>query len=212
MVRKETLFATAVTSRLREALVLAGLLLPGGCASIASTNVTETNIETDPPAVVCKFYGHHYIHQVLTPAMVNLPAKAAPITVICEAEDYHRHVAYLDTEADGWIFGNILLGGSIGILIDGASGAGQVYPERLFLPMEPLVFDSVDARDAWFGERRQEIEARWQEQIDAAVRRCEDREREISCEDSGKDLADARDEELARLEERRAAAGLADTL
>lgn len=191
-------------------VIALGCLLPlGACASIASDNITETAIETEPAAASCKFYGHRYFHQVATPASVTLPAKAAPITLICEAEGHRREVAYLDTEADGWIFGNMLLGGGIGIMIDGASGAGQEYPERVFLPLEPLLFADTTARDAWYATRREEIESRWQQEIDAAEGRCEDRTRETPCVRSADDLLEQRDAELAKLEARRLAAGTA---
>ena len=196
-------------SRCLNLLALGCLLAVGACASIASDSKTETAIETEPAIADCKFYGHHYFLQVATPATVTLPAKAAPITVICEAESHRREVAYLDTEADGWIFGNILLGGGIGVLIDGATGAGQEFPERVFLPLEPEVFESVEARDRWYATRREEVEDRWQDEIDAAEGRCEDRSRETPCEPRTQSLEEQRDAELQKLEARRLAAGVA---
>lgn len=52
-------------------------------------------------------------------------------------------------------FGNIILGGGIGILVDAASGAAQQYPDQILVWMEPDDFKTEQEKDAWLKEREQ---------------------------------------------------------
>lgn len=186
------------------ALIVA-MVLPG-CASMVSGSTSKTSIETDPAGANCEFYGHHYTHRGVAPLSVSLPAKAAPITIICAAEGYERSTVYLDTEADGWIFGNLLLGGAIGIMVDGASGAGQMYPDRVSLALQPEEFPDAAARDEWFDARKAAIEGRWDAEREAILAKCLRRATKDQCEHKADSIDSQRAKELADLEARRAAA------
>ncbi len=73
---------------------------------------------------------------------------------------------------DGWILGNILFGGLIGVVIDAASGSGQKYPSEVFIALQPARFSSITERDQWFTRRREQIEKRWKTDIDQAKVSC----------------------------------------
>lgn len=50
-------------------------------------------------------------------------------------------------------FGNILLGGGIGIIVDSVSGAAQQYPDQILIWMDPEKFNTDLERDAWNQEK-----------------------------------------------------------
>jgi hypothetical protein len=49
----------------------------------------------------------------------------------------------MDTKSDGWIWGNIILGGVVGAVIDGARGAGFKYPPKFVVILEPEEFANI---------------------------------------------------------------------
>jgi len=176
------------------------------CASIVSENQSTTYIETDPEKARCELHGQDFKRVLETPNSIHLPAEAAPLTIACKAPGYRTTTATLDTKLDGWIFGNILFGGLVGIVIDAARGAGQKFPPRFSLILDPETFASIAARDEYYDRRRQTAEERWAKAIRDMENRCN------SVSDSGQspscradlDLAKAeREKELKELEARR---------
>lgn len=154
-----------------------------GCASMVSDNVSRTLIESRPEAARCDLYGHGFNRSVDTPVSLQLPASAAPITVVCQADGHRLASILLDSETDGWIFGNILIGGGIGILVDGARGAGQKYPPTVLIILEPSSFDSFAARDAWFDRRRAAVEATWSKALADLREQCRGADMPGTCTD-----------------------------
>ena len=194
------------------ALALIGL---SGCATIVSGTHSTTYFETTPETARCELVGRKFNEIVNTPGSLSLPASAAPIQVTCESNGYRPGTAKLDTSANGWAAGNILfglLGGRIGLLVDAASGAGQDYPPKLSIVLEPERFSSVAERDKWYAEREVAVKASWQQVIDEKIQHC----RQVSY--SSNDIASAnckagvkafegeREEEIKQLEEGRLAA------
>lgn len=148
------------------------ICLLSGCASIVSDNKSVTYLETVPEACKCELHGQDFKRVVNTPNSISLPSEAAPITIACSAPGYKRTTATLDTKADGWIWGNILFGGVIGAVIDGAKGSGFKFPPKYSLVLEPEQFASLDERDAWFNSRKAEIEARWDREMSRLRGQC----------------------------------------
>jgi hypothetical protein len=178
------------------------------CASIVSENQSVTYIETDPEKARCELHGQDFKRVIETPNSIGLPAEAAPITVACKAPGYRTTTGTLDTKLDGWIFGNILFGGLVGIVIDAARGAGQKYPPRFSLVLDPESFASAAARDEFYDRQRKTAEDKWAKTIRDAESRCgsvTDSERS-SCQ-ANLDLARTeREKELKEIEARRLSA------
>lgn len=176
------------------------LIFLGGCASIVSDNKSVTYLETKPEVAKCELHGQDFTRVVTTPNSIPLPSEAAPITIACTAPGYKRGTGTLDTKADGWIWGNILFGGVIGAVIDGAKGAGFKYPPRYSLVLEPEQFATLDDRDQWFGMRKAELELKWEQKLKKVKSQCGNSNcGGIGCEDQCKRLV--ADEEKKRSEE-----------
>lgn len=190
-------------ARARRLIVSCILLLSlPACASIVSDNDSTTYIGTEPEGARCELHGQDFKRVITAPNSITLPAEAAPITVACGADGYRITTAELDTSMDGWIIGNLLFGGIIGVAIDAARGAGQKYPSQVTIILDPDSFDTSAARDDWYATRRRELEAKWESAMAQARQRCE-RDKTELCGNRLADLEEKRDQELEDLDKRR---------
>ncbi len=173
------------------------------CASVVSDDDTMTSIETVPKVASCELNGNDFVQVVDTPTSLELPAKAAPITLTCSADGYLPTTEDMDTAADGWILGNILLGGVVGIAIDAARGAGQKYPPRVTVVLEPSEFEDLAARDAWYDNRRDMLMKKWDTAMLTVRDECNRVEGGKDCPAEMEKAEAARQVELDKLEARR---------
>jgi len=157
-------------------VLVGGTSLLGGCATIVSGDETDTQITTDPIGAECELIGDGYNMVVTSPANIQLDSDAAPVTIICNADGHLEERTEIDTSMDGTIFGNLILGGLIGVAIDAASGSGQKYPESVELVLVPTSFPSVAARDAWYERQVQRVEDKYVQLADDMPSYCPQRE------------------------------------
>lgn len=123
------------------ALLTAGLvaLLLAGCASIISGKSQEVRVHSNPSAArlaitqVDKDGTHMTVWEGVTPANVNLRRKGR-YAMRLDLEGYQPVEMDMHRGTNGWVFGNLLLGGLIGIAIDYSTGAA-----RKVLPGEVVV-------------------------------------------------------------------------
>ena len=188
---------------------LSPIVLSAACASIVSDNDTETYIATDPENARCELRGDDFTRVVNTPTNISLPADAAPITVTCDADGYRQTSQDIDTSTDGWILGNLIFGGVVGVAIDAARGAGQKYPAELTLVLEPESFDSVAARDAWYDARRRKIDEQWETAIQTIDNQCSRNMKDL-CAEKKAEAEKLHAAEAEALEERRKTAVVGD--
>jgi len=88
-------------------------------------------------------------HAPSTPASLVVEKGDGPMTVICTKLGYHKTTLVVEEEFAGATLGNILLGGGIGIIVDAASGAAQLYPDSIKVFMRPHQFASANAEAQW---------------------------------------------------------------
>lgn len=157
--------------RLKSVMVLLAVCTLAGCASIVSNTDSTTYVETVPEKCKCTLHGQDFQRVIYTPDSISLPAKAAPLTIMCEADNYQSTSAVLDTKADGWIIGNILFGGIVGAVVDAGRGAGQKYPAKFTLQLDPVYFASEKERDDYYTLRVQLAKTGFEEKKHSIVRR-----------------------------------------
>ena len=104
---------------------------------------------------------------------------------------------------DGWILGNIIFGGVVGAVVDAARGAGQKFPPRFMVVLEPSTFSTGAARDDWYDRRRRVVVEKWKRVISQAETQCSDDTVDDACEAQVKELKVKRDAEQKQLEARR---------
>lgn len=95
---------------------------------------SEVHIATQPNGANCALSGADgFAAEVSTPATLQIPHKAAPITVACSAPGYRRTVNTLNTSGSGWLWANtafiVFTGGGavLGMMVDEAVGASTSY-------------------------------------------------------------------------------------
>jgi hypothetical protein len=113
-----------------------GMLLLQGCASIVSGTNQVVSVETPGcPASACELTndkGKWYVNA--TPGTTTVNRAYGDLTAFCKNGEVTATVAFKST-TKGMAFGNILLGGAIGVGVDVASGAAYDYPQTLVVPM-----------------------------------------------------------------------------
>ncbi|WP_198588764.1 hypothetical protein [Alloalcanivorax mobilis] len=132
-------------------LALSGSLWLCGCASIISTSNYPVSIQSTPPGaryVITNIRTDETIKSGVTPDRVSLSSKngffsGARYRVSFEQDGYQNAEIPISASMDGWYFGNILLGGLLGMLIiDPATGAmwklnDQVQSALVAVPQPP---------------------------------------------------------------------------
>ena len=112
-------------------LLLSTLVLAPGCASIVSRSIYPVTIASTPEGAevtVSNRYGRIYASGV-TPLNVNLKSSTgffqkADYLLKIQKPGYQEITLPLNSTIDGWYFGNLFIGGFIGMLIvDPATGA-----------------------------------------------------------------------------------------
>jgi uncharacterized protein YceK len=118
----------------RLALAAGVLSALTGCASVLGSSTSTVQVRTNPDHAHCDLKGRDdFAMAVETPASVDLPGAAAPITVTCWAPGYRATVNTLSASSNGWIWGNSAMiaatGGAavFGLIVDEALGSGWSY-------------------------------------------------------------------------------------
>lgn len=173
------------------------------CASVVSDNDTTTQIGSDPQPAKCTLNGTDFTRTITTPGTIVLPSDAAPITVTCTADAHFATSYNLDTAMDGWILGNILIGGGIGFVIDAVRGAGQKYPSDITITLDPSTFKTEAARDQFYQERIRTTEVQYTKLIEQLEIDCANDGTDADCPNRLKRARENRVKEIRRLEENR---------
>ena len=112
----------------RKLLWLCLLLLLGGilivlvvsCATIIHGTRQEISVNSMPSGAKVIVKG---VHMATTPAVIELKRKESNIILRFEKEGYEPVDIALRRSVDGWIAGNIIFGGLIGLAVDFIDGA-----------------------------------------------------------------------------------------
>lgn len=115
----------------------ASTLFSTGCATIFGKSNYDIAINSNPVGAALSIVDKSgkEIYKGTTPATVNLKSSAgymskAEYQLKFDLEGHEQKVVTLTSKLNGWYFGNILLGGLIGMLIiDPASGAMYQMPQ-----------------------------------------------------------------------------------
>ncbi len=118
--------------------VMLSFLYLSACARIVSNNVYPVVVGSSPSGVpfVIKNQAGIQVESGVTPQQVTLKANvgyfdAESYVVSFNKEGFQSGPFILDASLDGWYFGNLLLGGFIGMLIvDPMTGAMWELPEK----------------------------------------------------------------------------------
>ncbi len=104
-------------------------LMLGGCAAIVSGSHQEVTVNTTPAGADCSLDrdGISVGRIQGAPAATTIEKTKADLKIVCNKEGYQEATYIEKSGLDGWVFGNILIGGLIGLGIDMASGSWNKY-------------------------------------------------------------------------------------
>ena len=125
----------------KAGVILISLLLTN-CAAIVHGNKQLVDISSQPAGA--KVYIDNHVYGS-TPTSVKLkrigrfPGESSykkQYQVKIELEGYYPYEMKINRTVDGWFFGNILIGGLIGIIVDAASGSMfRLTPDQVVATM-----------------------------------------------------------------------------
>lgn len=115
-----------------------------GCSSIVSKTDYPVSINSSPEGASFAVTNRagNAVHSGSTPATITLSSSAGyfkgeSYTITLSKEGFSTKEYTINSSLDGWYFGNILLGGLIGMLIvDPATGAMYNLPERVDVTLD----------------------------------------------------------------------------
>jgi|TARA_R100000789_G_scaffold100208_1_gene109236 hypothetical protein len=124
---------------MKTVLIAAATLALTGCASIVSESTYPVSIQSSPAGATYEVTNQAgmIVSSGVTPGQVTLQAGAGYFDgelyrVSYKRDGYSDQVATLDTNVDGWYWGNFIFGGLLGMLIvDPATGAMYKLPNSV---------------------------------------------------------------------------------
>ena len=125
--------------------LIATLLAVSGCATITEGTSQVIAVNTSPSAATCKLdRAGQNLGTVTTPGAVTVKPKTADdIMVICDKPGYQTATFLNKSSVAAATFGNLLIGGVIGALVDGSNGSSNKYDGIVTMSLTPAAAPSV---------------------------------------------------------------------
>ena len=119
----------------RRLVFAVAVLCASGCATIMAGGSDQVKVMTNPPGATVFVDGKP---RGQTPAVIDLDRKRDHGELRLELTGFQPVRIVRDKHINDWIFGNILIGGLIGILIDIATGnASRFDDEQIAVGLTP---------------------------------------------------------------------------
>ncbi|WP_424192151.1 hypothetical protein ACMYR3_11840 [Ampullimonas aquatilis] len=137
-------------------LLVSALAILPGCASITGDSSQTIRVETYSSAgeevkgAECRLQNERGEFKVTTPGSVTVRKSAGNINVDCVKPEQPDGKGVAVSRANGGMWGNVLIGGGIGAIIDHNKGTAYNYPEWLKIVMGKML--TFDRRDDKTGE------------------------------------------------------------
>ena len=114
-------------------LAAVSMAMLGGCSTVIEGRSQEITINTTPAGASCVLNreGSPIATIAPTPGSVTIGKTKYDIEVVCDLDGYQK-TAYIDESGTAAaVFGNILVGGAIGLVVDMSTGASNKYDTPL---------------------------------------------------------------------------------
>ena len=120
----------------RTALLLPVLLLPA-CATVVNGTRQSVTVETLPAGASCAVdrAGMRVGAVPQTPGSLVVDKSRHDLTVTCSKPGFQTTAVTQASSFNGWTFGNVLIGGAVGVVVDAATGANFDYPRSTRLAL-----------------------------------------------------------------------------
>jgi hypothetical protein len=125
----------------KKGVVIVCALGVSACASIVGGRYEKVQVETraDGESVHANCVLSNGISQVslTTPATARIHRSSYDLNVVCQKDGTEIARETHDSDINGMVWGNFVIGGAIGIGIDFYNGAARGYPEQLSVRLPP---------------------------------------------------------------------------
>jgi len=123
--------------RLTTVLLLAGLL--PGCATIIDGSTQNLTVSTEPAGATCTLdrEGMRVAIVSPTPGTIRIDKSKRDIAVSCRKPGFQTAQVGHVSGFRGTTFGNLILGGGVGFIVDASTGASFEYPPEVKVAMAP---------------------------------------------------------------------------
>lgn len=135
-------------------LALITVVLMSGCASVVNDSTHPVKIETKTAegllvnGAECKLTNDYGSFTAKSGDTIQVRRSSKDLDIVCKTLDQQDASARAISRANGGMFGNILLGGGIGAIIDHNKGTAYTYPTWMQLIFgKSLVFDRSAEKD-----------------------------------------------------------------
>lgn len=116
------------------AIAAAAAVNLGGCATVVNGTRTDYTVDSQPGAALVKFTNGA---ECTTPCKLEFKRKD-DLRADISLAGYKPTYVLIQSKLGGSAFGNILLGGGIGAVVDGTNGASnRLYPKPLIVKLAP---------------------------------------------------------------------------
>jgi hypothetical protein len=138
-------------SRRARASTLVLALPLGACATVIDGTNQNIGLVTTPTGASCTLTREGIVLAQIspTPGQVEVSKSKDDIIVACEKSGHQKAEVRVVSSFGGTTFGNILLGGVVGVVVDAASGANHKYPDSVTVILPPAATaPAADAKPA----------------------------------------------------------------
>lgn len=113
-----------------------------GCASVVSSKTQPVSVQTmldnkEVSGVTCTLQNDEGKWFVTTPGTTVVHKSTADMAVDCKTDSAAGHETAV-SKSNGPVWGNILLGGGIGYIVDRNTGAGFDYPTNITVILKKI--------------------------------------------------------------------------
>lgn len=138
-------------TRLAIAILMLSALT--GCASMSGARTQTVAVQTvqdhkevtEAGCILANGVGRWF---VTTPGKITINKDIDDLTVECSKEDVGTGSETITSRANGGMWGNVLLGGPIGYVVDRKSGAGYDYPQTIVVSLKKVTPAAPPAANA----------------------------------------------------------------
>ncbi len=128
-------------------MAIAPLLLASGCATIISGTTQEVTVSSDPPGATCDITRQGAnLSSVTTPSSTLIQKTKYDLQVSCAKVGFVTTAVTDKSGVEPWVFGNLLLGGIIGLVIDLSTGAQNKYDSPVLVQLPPAILPAPGYR------------------------------------------------------------------
>ena len=118
-------------------LMVFSLVCLSGCASIVEGDEQLVSVQTKPAGAKCTLKNNEGTFlSNKTPSEVSVDTTCGNMHVTCEKEGYKPTKQVVEDSHRSIVWGNILIGGLVGYLVDRQTGAACEYPKTVLVDLE----------------------------------------------------------------------------